>query len=245
MQNLPSKGKLTITHLLMLCVKIFRKNIHLPPNVAKVLNNIANTVNSRAVVRHKAQNDRFKKTGDNNHKVLVKIKNEFRGRSSTLVRHGQESATRAQKHHSWAQVHMAKAMEENANVSRKMAEMDAFEKRLSFLEWTRDVLGEEDYKARVKALVLDIPTAKNFSKNCAVICIDNDDTSAEHEYGKKRKTEIKIKEEDIWSGDEEESTNRSSNHSAPQHDSDADQENDVDLCEGGGRKRLAMQRTLH
>ena len=161
------------------------------------------------------------------------IKNEFGGGSSSLVRRGQESATtRAQKHHSWAHVHMAKAMEENANVARKMAEMDAFEKRLSFLERTRDILGEEDYKARVKALVLDMPTTKNFSKNCEVICIDDeyddDDDVDTNDHGKKKKAVMKIKEEIIWSGDEEESTNRSSNHSA-QHDSDADQENDIDL----------------
>ena len=85
--------------MFLLCVKIL-KNIHLSPNVTEVLNDVANTVDSRAAVKRKAQNDRFKKTGDNNHKVLV-IKNEFRGGSSTLVRHGQESATtRAQKHHS-------------------------------------------------------------------------------------------------------------------------------------------------
>ena len=215
--------------MFLLCVKILRKNIHLAPNVAEVLNEIVNTVDSRAAIKRKAQNAHFKKTGDNNHKVLVKIKNEFGGGSSTLVRHGQESATRAQKHHAWAQVHLAKALEENANVGRKMAEMDAFEKHLSFLERTRDDLGEEDYKARVKALVLDMPTTKNFSKNCEVICISDDDTAADHEYGKKRKAVIKIKKEEIWSGDEEESTNRSSNHSTQQHDSDADQENDVDL----------------
>ena len=88
--------------MFLLCVKIFRKNIHLAPNVTEVLNDVANTVDSRAAVKRKAQNERFKKTGDNNHKVVV-IKNEFGGGSSTLVRRGQESATtRAQKHHFWA-----------------------------------------------------------------------------------------------------------------------------------------------
>ena len=50
--------------MFLLCVKIFRKNIHLAPNVTEVLKDIANTVDSRATVKRKAQNDRFKMAGD-------------------------------------------------------------------------------------------------------------------------------------------------------------------------------------
>ena len=53
---------------------MFHKNIHLAPNVTEVLNDIANTTDSRATIKRIAQNDRFKKAGDKNHQVLVKIK---------------------------------------------------------------------------------------------------------------------------------------------------------------------------
>ena len=51
------------------------------------------------------------------------------------------------KHNAWAKVHMAKAIEENANVAKKMAEFDAIEKKLTLLERMRGVMGEADYTA--------------------------------------------------------------------------------------------------
>ena len=102
---------------------------------------------------------------------------------------------------------MTKAMEENANVGSKMAP-------------TQNFLGEEDHKAHTsKALLLDMLTTKNFSKNCEVICINDDETN--DDYGKKRKA---VDNWEIWSNGEE-----SLNCNDGAHDSDDDQENDRDL----------------
>ena len=81
------------------------------------------------------------------------------------------------KHNVWAKVHMTKAIEENANVAKKMAEFNAIENKLTLLEQMRGEMGEADYTARVKELLDTMPDTKLFAKQCEVICIDKDSTS--------------------------------------------------------------------
>ena len=82
------------------------------------------------------------------------------------------------KHNVWAKVHVAKAIEENANnVAKKMAEFNAIENKLTLLERMRGEMGEADYTARVKELLDTMPDTKLFAKQCEVICIDKESTS--------------------------------------------------------------------
>jgi hypothetical protein len=105
------------------------------------------------------------------------------------------------KHSAWAKVHMAKANEENANVAKKMAEFDAIEKKLTLLERMRGVMGEADYTARVKELLVDtMPDTKLFAKQCEVVCIGEESTTdaeaANNEASGKKKNEVVCVDED-------------------------------------------------
>jgi hypothetical protein len=68
---------------------------------------------------------------------------------------------------------MTKAVEESAYVARKLGEIEAHEKNLSFLDRLRHVMGEEVYLALVRRLLASIPEPKTFAKDCEVIIIDD------------------------------------------------------------------------
>jgi hypothetical protein len=60
---------------------------------------------------------------------------------------------------------MTKAVEESAYVARKLGEIEAHEKNLSFLDQLRPVIGEEMYLARVRRLLASIPEPKTFANS--------------------------------------------------------------------------------
>jgi hypothetical protein len=67
---------------------------------------------------------------------------------------------------------MAKAMQESANVARRLGESEATDKNLGILDRMRPIIGEEAYMERVKLLFPSIPLPTSFGKDCKVICID-------------------------------------------------------------------------
>lgn len=156
-----------------LCVQIFRRHPQLAPNVSEVLQDIANVPESRAAMKRKAQIDRYNKS-----KKAVKMVQQQQQEATTLQQHAvamTDVEATNQRHATWAKVHMAKAMEENANVARKLGEIEAVAKSLSILAKIRDVLGEEVYASRVKDIVASIPHPKSFAKECVVVCIDDEE----------------------------------------------------------------------
>jgi len=155
-----------------LCVKIFRRHPQLAPNVVEVLNDIANRPESRAAMKRKAQVAAYEKRNKQMKQIIVK-QEEGNVQHSTVA--DQLVIARNQKKALWAKVHMAKAMAESANVTRKLGEIDAHEKNLTLLERFRHVLGEDMYKARVQELFSSMPSPMSFADDCAVICIDGDD----------------------------------------------------------------------
>jgi hypothetical protein len=157
-----------------LCVQIFRRHPQLAPNVAEVLDDISNVPMSRAATKRKAQIDKY-----NKNKLRMMLQTPApRDPGAISAASGKEPAkeveTINQKHATWAKVHMAKAMEENANVARKLGELQALKESLAILETIRHVIGEEEYKTRVKDFVSSIPNPKSFAKECVVICIGDD-----------------------------------------------------------------------
>ena len=159
----------TLPWRFLLCVKIFRRHPHLAPDVPKVLADVSNKTESRAIVKHKAQVAKYKKRKN------AAIKKEV-GVVSTAE--NAAAKNKNEKQQVWAKVHMAKAMEESSNVQRKLGEIEAHEKNLNLLDRLRDVIGEEVYLARVRSLFATIaePT-KAFAKECEVVVIDDDDDS--------------------------------------------------------------------
>ncbi|KAI2512245.1 hypothetical protein MHU86_2121 [Fragilaria crotonensis] len=184
----------------LLCVKIFRKHIQLAPNVADVMDDVTNIVESRDIVKRNAQvaayrTTQHKKKRANTAVNSSRIKKEFpddeddnrfvcpsdSASSSTVmpsksftVAVRSEAVIAAEtdrKHNAWAKVHMAKAIEENANVAKKMAEFDAIEKKLMLLERFRGVMEDAEYNARVKEVLDTMPETKLFAKQCEVVCI--------------------------------------------------------------------------
>jgi hypothetical protein len=194
----------------VLCVKIFRKNVQLAPNVNQVLTDVQNVLESRASVKRKQRQVTFEENG----KKAAKMPEAAIGVEVGDGKVGTDGGRRVdlvadnrainQKHQVWAKVHMAKAMEESANVAKRLAEFEAIEKCLSVLERTRMVIGEIEFTAGVKGLVASMPKTGRLAQQCEVICIgdddvidlcdsDNEDDKKATMIRRKKKTEVVIK----------------------------------------------------
>jgi hypothetical protein len=69
--------------------------------------------------------------------------------NNTLI-HQQE---RHQNQVVWAKVRIAKAMEQNSNVTSRLGRVEELEKTLNLLERIRPVIGETVYKERIDCLL--------------------------------------------------------------------------------------------
>jgi predicted nucleic acid-binding protein len=109
--------------MLFLCIKIFRRKPHLAPNIVKVLGDISNCTESRASLKRKAQAEKYQKTHQNKC-----IKKEAEVVDLTTATATAAANNRNTKQVIWAKVHMAKAMQESANVARRLGKIEATEK---------------------------------------------------------------------------------------------------------------------
>jgi hypothetical protein len=164
----------------------------------KKLGGTARTVNSIRIKKEFPDDDsdnRFVCPSDSASSIVSTSHSAVAVRSEAVI-----AAETDRKHNAWAKVHMAKAIEENANVAKKMAEFDAIEKKLMLLERMRGVMGEADYTARVKELLDTMPDTKLFAKQCEVVCIGEEGTSdaeaANNEASNKKKIEVVCIDED-------------------------------------------------
>lgn len=162
-----------------LCVQIFRRHPQLAPNVADVLDDISNVPMSRAATKRKAQMERYNKSK----LQMIAAAPAVSVPAAAVRQEPTEVETITQKHTTWAKVHMAKAMEENANVTRKLGEIEALEKTLAILEKNRHVIGDAEYDARVRDILFSLPNPKSFAKECVVICIGDGDDNLGNDLG--------------------------------------------------------------
>ena len=166
--------------MLFLCVKIFRRNPHLAPNVVEVLGDISNRTQSRASLKRKAQAEKYQKMRQQN----ICVKKEVVVVDLTTAAATAAANNRNTKQVIWAKVHMAKAMQESANVARRLGEIEATDKSLGILDRMRPIIGEEAYMERVKLLFASIPLPTSFAKDCEVICVDAGDSEQEEDNDK-------------------------------------------------------------
>ena len=172
MRSLAVLGVQESTIDILLCVKTFRRHPQLAPSVVKVLGDDTNQTMSQAALKRKAQIANFQKLQGNMNagkNKIIKLEGTVvndavaaTAAASAAAAKQVEEANKNLNHAMCANVHMAKAMEESANVARKLGEIEAHEKNLSFLDQLRPVIGEEMYLARVRRLLASIPEPKTF-----------------------------------------------------------------------------------
>jgi hypothetical protein len=154
-----------------LTVKIFRRHPQLAPDVHAVLSDIANAPQSRAEMLRQKQQSRIEAAKK---KVKVDPGAAVLPTTNNTLIHQQE---RHQNQVVWAKVRIAKAMEQNSNVTSRLGRVEELEKTLNLLERIRPVIGEAVYKERIDCLAASLPNLDTYKTEVEVIVIDDDEVA--------------------------------------------------------------------
>ena len=118
-------SKLPSTMDILLCVKIFRQHPQLAPSVVEVLGDVTNQTISRAALRRKAQIANYQKLQGNmnaGRNKIIKLEGTVvdeaaAAAASAAVAKQVEEANKNLNCAMWTKFHMAKALDESANVA--------------------------------------------------------------------------------------------------------------------------------
>ena len=167
-----------------LCIKIFRRNPHLAPDVVEVFKDVSNVTVSRAVLKRQKQEAAAVSKGTSNSSGSSVISTTSR----SIVGGGVvppvpipaiaavENATT--KKLLWAKVLASKSQAENTNIAKRMGKMEELEKAMTLLDKMRKVIGEDNYKARVVSVLDAFPVFSSFDACVDIIDVDADDDDA-------------------------------------------------------------------
>ena len=132
---------------LRLCIKNFRHDPHLPPDVAKVMKDVSNVAVSRAAMKRQKQQAAIT-NGSNTASLSTQSGMSAVGTSAGPAAFwGVENATT--KKLLWAKVLASKSQAENTNIAKRMGKMEELEKAMTLLDKMRKVIGEDSFKAKV------------------------------------------------------------------------------------------------
>ena len=142
-----------------LAVKIFRRDPQLAPIVTDVMGDASNAPQSRAMVKRKKE-------------AMTAVKIENHG---IPMRFRKQNNKDVDKKIVWAKVHTAKALEETANLGRRMGQLDELEKHFNLLDRMRGVIDEEQYLAGVRNIASALPNPNTFNEAVVVNLLDDED----------------------------------------------------------------------
>jgi hypothetical protein len=171
-----------------LCIKIFRRNPHLAPDVAKVMKDVTNVAVSRAAASStKAAMTRTKQHHHDqapitNGSNAASLSTPASGWSAVGTSVGPTPSTTAgvvenatTKKLLWAKVLISKSQAENTNIAKRMGKMEELEKAMILLDKMRPVIGEEQYFANVRSVLAAFPVFATFDAKVDVIDLSTDD----------------------------------------------------------------------
>jgi hypothetical protein len=161
-----------------LCVKIFRKDPQLAPDVKKVLSDKTNETVSRAkLIRARQYRSRANFSSSSspplsssdeasNQCLSQKKKQKIK---SEQVEHDMENRKRI----AWARVSAAKALQVSSKVAFRLGRIEELTKTIELLDKMRSVIGESVYMTRVDAVLASIPDPTSYASE--VVAGDPDD----------------------------------------------------------------------
>lgn len=141
-----------------LAVKIFRRDPQLAPIVTDVMEDAANVPQSRAMLKRQKE-------------AMTAVKMENHDNASQK----RTRNNKVDKKIVWAKVHTAKALEETANLGRRMGQLDELEKHFNLLDRMRGLIDEEQYLAGVRSIASAMPNPNTFNEAVVVNLLDDDE----------------------------------------------------------------------
>ena len=158
-----------------LCVKVFRKDPQLAPDVKEVLSDKTNKTVSRAKLKRNRQyrcNSHFSSPSysSSNQSSAGHTSGSNKKHKSTLVNDDDDENRQQQEQEdkqirtrlTWAKVHSAKALQVSSKVASRLGRIDELEKTLNLLDRMRKVIGEDSYKARVDTVLASLPDPSSY-----------------------------------------------------------------------------------
>jgi len=142
-----------------LAVKNFRRDPQLAPIVTDVMGDASNAPQSRAMLKRKKE-------------AMTAVKIENHG---IPMRFRKKNNKDVDKKIVWAKVHTAKALEETANLGRRIGQLDELEKHFNLLDRMRGVIDEEQYLAGVRNIASALPNPNTFNEAVVVNLLDDED----------------------------------------------------------------------
>ena len=150
-----------------LCVKKFRRNPHLAPDVAAVMKDVNNVTVSRAALKRQKQEDMARSNEGlsiASSRVVVPVHNTPPIDNATT------------KKLLWAKVLASKSQAENTNIlAKRMGKMEELEKAMTLLDKMREVIGDDNYKAKVASVLDAFPVFSTYDACVDIIDVDADD----------------------------------------------------------------------
>lgn len=156
-----------------LCMKIFRRDPQLAPNVADVLSDVANIPDSRALTRRIPQKQKAINHNETETETAAPLESigGTKKRGSDHVRSQMDAAT--SKKLLWAKVIAStKAQAENTNIAKRMGKMEELEKAMAMLVQMRPVIGAKVFEERVQSVLAACPDFATFDACVDVINVD-------------------------------------------------------------------------
>ena len=169
-----------------LCIKNFRRNPHLAPDVAKVMKDVTNVAVSRAAASTttKAAMTRKKQHHDQapitNGSYAASLSTPASGWSAVGTSVGPTPTTGVVENATtkkllWAKVLISKSQAENTNIAKRMGKMEELEKAMILLDKMRPVIGEEQYFANVRSVLAAFPVFATFDAKVDIVDLSTDD----------------------------------------------------------------------
>lgn len=106
---------------------------------------------------------------------VVKIESHCAASHETnLVFRTSKQEERFQNQLVWSKVCIAKAIEQNSNVTSRLGKVEELEKTLNLLDRFQLVIGEVEYMKRIECLAASMPNLDTYETDVEVIVINND-----------------------------------------------------------------------
>ena len=161
-----------------LCVKIFRKDPQLAPDVKEVMLDKSNETVSRAKLirarqyRHRATNSLSSPSLSSSDEALpCTSKKKQKVKREQVDEEDKENRTRI----AWARVNSAKALQVSSKVASRLGRFDEVIKTLDILDRMRPVIGESVYTARVDAALASLPDPTSYTREINGDCDNTTD----------------------------------------------------------------------
>ena len=163
-----------------LCVKIFRKDPQLAPDVTKVLSDKTNENVSRAKLIRTNQY-RCRANFESSSSPPLSSSDEATTPSSSQrkkqkVKSEQVDDAENRTKIAWARVNSAKALQVSSKVASRLGRIEELTKTLDLLDRMRKVIGESEYTTRIAAVLASLPDPTSYTSE---VVGDHDDDEVE------------------------------------------------------------------